>query len=120
MSLTELGRYLRERRLELETSDRDYSASRLARRIGKSPAFISQVERGEARSAPAEETLVAWADDLGLDRDVVLALAGKISADLHETIRKRPRLFAQLLRELQDLPDHAVLRLVREVRDGEW
>ena len=27
---------------------------------------------------------------------------------------------AQLIRELKDLPDHAVLRLVREVRDGKW
>jgi hypothetical protein len=29
-------------------------------------------------------------------------------------------LFAALIRELKDMPDHAVLRLVREVRDGEW
>jgi HTH-type transcriptional regulator, competence development regulator len=35
-------------------------------------------------------------------------------------IRRRPQLFGQLLRELRDMPDHAVLRLVREVRDGEW
>jgi len=25
-----------------------------------------------------------------------------------------------LIRELKKKPDHAVLRLVREVRDGEW
>jgi len=35
-------------------------------------------------------------------------------------IRRRPTLFAALIRELKDLPDHAVLRLVREVRDGDW
>ena len=29
-------------------------------------------------------------------------------------------LFADLIRQLKDMPDHAVLRLVREVRDGEW
>jgi len=29
-------------------------------------------------------------------------------------------LFADLIRQLKDTPDHAVLRLVREVRDGEW
>ena len=26
----------------------------------------------------------------------------------------------ELIRELKDLPDHAVLRIVREVRDGNW
>jgi hypothetical protein len=36
------------------------------------------------------------------------------------TIRRRPELFAELIRELKDMPDHAVLRIVREVRDGEW
>jgi len=36
------------------------------------------------------------------------------------TIRSRPRLFADLIRQLKNLPDHAVLRLVREVRDGTW
>jgi hypothetical protein len=29
-------------------------------------------------------------------------------------------LFGQLLREIRSLPDHAVLRIVREVRDGQW
>jgi hypothetical protein len=35
-------------------------------------------------------------------------------------IRKRPKLIAELIRQLKDLPDHAVLRIVREVRDGHW
>ena len=39
---------------------------------------------------------------------------------LQALIRKRPQLFAQLIRELASMPDHAVLRVVREVRDGNW
>ena len=31
-----------------------------------------------------------------------------------------PRLFAELIRHLKDAPDAAVLRIVREVRDGDW
>jgi hypothetical protein len=50
----------------------------------------------------------------------MLALAGKVSSDLREVILKRPRLFADLIRQLKDAPDHAVLRIVREVRDGRW
>ena len=51
---------------------------------------------------------------------MLLALAGKVSSDLMEAIRKRPVLFAELIRELRTAPDTAVLRLVREVRDGDW
>lgn len=49
-----------------------------------------------------------------------LALAGKVSSDLQEIIRKRPSLFAQLIRELKEAPDGAVFRIVRVVRDGDW
>lgn len=115
-----LGSFLRDRRQELQERDPRYSLSQLARRVGVTPAFLSQVERGIARSGPAEETLRLLAAELGVDADVLLALAGKVSADLQEAIRRRPVLFAELIRELRDLPDHAVLRLVREVRDGAW
>ena len=43
-----------------------------------------------------------------------------MSRDLQDIIRRRPALMAQLIRELKRLPDHAVLRIVREVRDGDW
>ena len=47
-------------------------------------------------------------------------MAGKVSSDLQEIIRKRPRLFADLIRQLKSEPDNALLRIVREVRDGDW
>jgi hypothetical protein len=68
----------------------------------------------------SEEKLIKLAQDLGQDPDVVLALSGRVSSDLQEVIRKRPVLFAKLIRELKNAPDQAVLRIVREVRDGEW
>jgi HTH-type transcriptional regulator, competence development regulator len=115
-----LGEFLRERRLELQARDARFSLTQVAQRVGVTPAFLSQVERGQARSGPAEETLRLLARELEVDADLLLALGGKVSGDLQEAIRRRPVLFAQLIRELRDLPDHAVLRLVREVRDGEW
>ena len=51
---------------------------------------------------------------------MLLAMAGKVSSDLLKVIRDRPILFAELLRKLKTEPDYAVLRVVREVRDGEW
>jgi len=69
---------------------------------------------------PSEETTVRLAKELGEDSDMLLAMAGKVSSDLQEIIRKRPRLFADLIRQLKSEPDNALLRIVREVRDGDW
>jgi HTH-type transcriptional regulator, competence development regulator len=67
-----------------------------------------------------EEKNRLLANYLGQNPDVLLALTGKISLDVQEIIRKRPQLFAQFIRDLKDMPDHAILRIVREVRDGNW
>lgn len=114
-----LGDFLRERRETLREGDRRYSLRQVAQRVAIEPSFLSKVERGES-PPPSEDTLRRLAADLQVDADTVLALAGKVSADLQAVIRRRPMLFAALIRELKDLPDHAVLRLVREVRDGDW
>jgi transcriptional regulator with XRE-family HTH domain len=114
-----LGEFLRDRREGLRDGDASFSVRRVAQRVGIEPSYLSKVERGIG-SPPSEETLVRLAGELDLDPDVVLALAGKVSADLRAAIRKRPQLFGQLIRELRDMPDSAVLRVVREVREGDW
>nr|WP_294949523.1 helix-turn-helix transcriptional regulator [Sulfurivirga sp.] len=113
------GEYVRKKREMLKATDRRFSVRQVARRIGVEPAYLSKVERGEV-APPSEAKIRALAEELGEDPDVLLAMAGKVSSDLLEVIRKRPQLFAQLIRELKTLPDHAILRLVREVRDGDW
>ncbi len=113
------GDYIRKQRESLRAADRQYSLRQVAARIGVEPSYLSKVERGQ-QPPPSEEKIVALAEVLHEDPDVLLALAGKVSSDLQKVIRQRPKLFAQLIRELKDMPDHAVLRLVREVRDGNW
>ena len=115
----EFGGYLREVRERHRREDPAFSLRQLAQRIGVEPSFLSKVERGEV-SPPSEAKIVLLARELGEDPDMLLALAGKVSSDLQEVIRKRPELFAGVIRELKEMPDHAVLRIVREVRDGEW
>ena len=117
--MASLGEFLRERREALRATDRRYSLRQVAQRVGIEPSYLSKVERDDA-PPPSEDTLRRIAAELEVDADVALALAGKVSADLQEAIRRRPLLFAALIRELKDAPDHAVLRVVREVRDGEW
>ncbi len=114
-----VGEYLRRRREARRATDPAFSVRRLAQRIGVEPSFLSKVERDEV-PPPSEAKVVALARELDEDPDVLLALAGKVSSDLQKAIRRRPELFAALIRELKDVPDHAVLRIVREVRDGKW
>ena len=113
------GSYIRDRREKLRRDDPRFSVRQVADRIGVEPSFLSKVERDEV-PPPSEEKIVSLARDLDEDADVLLAMAGKVSSDLQRVIRRRPELVAALIRELKNLPDQAVLRLVREVRDGNW
>jgi len=113
------GEYVRERRESLKAEDRRYSVRQVAQRIGVEPAYLSKIERGDV-APPSEAKIRALAKELGEDAEILLAMAGKVSSDLLEIIRKRPKLFADLIRELKSIPDHAILRIAREVRDGDW
>jgi len=117
--LQTFGEYVRQRREGRAKSDRAFSVRQVAKRVGLEPSYLSKIERGE-QPPPGEDKICRLAKDLDDNPDLLLAMAGKVSSDLLETIRARPALFAELLRELKSMPDKAVLRLVREVRDGEW
>ncbi len=105
--------------MRLLEGDKKFSLRQVAQRIGIQPSYLSKIERGE-QTYLSEEKILSLAKELDEDPDVLLALNGKVSNDIQEIIRKRPRLFAQLIRELKNMPDHAVLKIVREVRDGDW
>ncbi|MCC9609397.1 helix-turn-helix domain-containing protein [Blastopirellula sp. JC732] len=117
--MSSFGDHLRKLREQRRADDASFSVRQLAVRVGVEPSYLSKVERGQ-QPPPSEKTILAIAAELGEDPDVLLALAGKVSGDLQEVILRRPQLFAELIRQLKDMPDHAVLRIVREVRDGEW
>jgi transcriptional regulator with XRE-family HTH domain len=117
--MSSFGDFIREKRLRLQAGDSKFSLRKVAAAIDVEPSYLSKIERGE-QPPPGEQTILALARELDEDPDMLLALAGKVSEELQAIIRKRPQLFAQLIRELKDMPNHAVLRLVREVRDGNW
>ncbi|MEX3983750.1 helix-turn-helix domain-containing protein [Paraburkholderia sp. EG287A] len=118
--MTHFGTHVRTKREALQSLEgRSFSLRQVAARVDIEPAYLSKVERGEVQP-PSEATISRLADVLREDRDVLLALAGKVSTELQDIIRHRPQLFSSLLRELKDAPEHAILSLVREVRDGQW
>ncbi len=113
------GKYIRAKREKLLQIKSEYTVRKVACRIGLEPSYLSKIER-DATPPPSEATIRRLAEALQEDHDILLAMAGKVSSDLRQIIMKRPRLFADMIRELKDAPDHAVLRVVREVRDGHW
>lgn len=119
LHMTSFGSYIRKRRERLNADDKSMSLRQVAMRIGVEPAFLSKIERDVA-PPPSEGKIVALAEVLGEDPDLLLAMAGKVSSDLQAIIRKRPQLIAELLRQLKEQPDHAILSIVRNVTDGDW
>jgi transcriptional regulator with XRE-family HTH domain len=117
--MTTFGDHIRTTREALHAAGGDFSLRKVAARINVGSAYLSQVERGKG-SLPSEEKVIALAAELGLDSNVLLAMTGKVSSELQAIIAKRPQLFAEMLLACRDLPDNAILKLVREVRDGDW
>lgn len=113
------GSYIRDKREELRSADKAFSLRKIAIEVGVEPAYLSKIER-DIFPPPSEEVIRKLANLLDLDADILLAMAGKVSTDLQQIIQKRPALFAELIRQMKDAPNHAILNVVREIRDGDW
>ncbi len=113
------GSYIRTTREKKLRQDRSFSVRQLAQRIDVEPSYLSKIERDQV-PPPSEATINRLARELGENPDLLLAMAGKVSSDLQQIIRRRPQLFADLLRQLRDAPDRAIESVAREIRDGDW
>ena len=114
------GDYVRTARTALAEADLRFSLRQVAQRIDVEPAYLSKVERGLV--APPSEATIRQAggrSGRGRRRDVGAGGEG-VGSDLQAIIRRRPKQFAELIRQLKNAPDHAILKVVREVRDGKW
>ncbi|HOF67770.1 MAG TPA: helix-turn-helix transcriptional regulator [Candidatus Fermentibacter daniensis] len=87
------------------------SQRKLAELVDLSPGFLSRLERG-LFSPPSDEKIEALATILGVDRDALLAKAGRASKDLEKSIVKNPELMASLVRRLGELdPDSLAIAI---------
>lgn len=89
------GATVRREREKLEIGLRQF-----AKTVGVSATYLSKVERGEL-PPPAEDKVRTIARLIGRDADEMLALAGKVSTDLQDIIKQRPREMAAFLRTTQ-------------------
>jgi len=91
------GAFTRRKREEKEFGLREF-----AKMLGVSATYVSQVERDEL-PPPAEERVIKTAELLGIDRDVLLAMAGRVATDLEDIIRAKPVGAAVLLRHVKGM-----------------
>lgn len=119
METNDFGAYIRKLREEKSEKNKQFSLRQVATRLGVQPSYLSKVERGEEPN-PSESFIKKLALELEQDENVLLAMVGKVSQELRDIIVKNPAVFAQLITSLKDSPEHAILRLVREVKDGTW
>ena len=115
MATSLFGEYVRKRRTALLVKDVSFSLRRVALVAQIEPSYLSKIERGIS-PPPSEGKIKLLAGVLGEDPDLLLALAGKISTDLQKVIRKRPRLFAELIRQVRNAPNDALAGMIREAR----
>ena len=96
-----------------------YTQRLLAERLRCSRALVARLET-EEDFPPSEEMALALTKELGGDPDVMMLAGGKVSKRFRDVLQKHPEAFAQLIRHLEYQPEHAILRVVREVKDGKW
>lgn len=101
---------MRRKREEKEIGLRE-----MAKKIGVSPTYISKVERNEF-PPPAEDKVRLIAKEIECDVDELLALAGRVSTDLSDIIRRNPVEMAALLRTTKGLSAADLHKLAREAQ----
>lgn len=90
---------------------------KFAREVGISPTYLSKIERGEF-PPPAEDKIVTISAALEQDRDTMLALAGRVSTDLGEAIRRYPQELGALLRATTQLGREQIAHLTRQAESA--
>jgi len=101
------GAYIKSLREAKRAEDPAFSLRRVAERADIDYSYLSKLENG-VWTEPSEKVVLALADVLNADPDLLLAMTGRVSKTFQEALMRRPDLFKEFL------------RLAREVRDGEW
>jgi HTH-type transcriptional regulator, competence development regulator len=111
--MSELGDFVRARRAELGLTLRE-----LARRIDKSPAYLVALEKTEEAPGASEETLRRVAEELDLDQDLLLALAGKTPDDAKPRTPLETAIY-RLVRDLSEEDQRGLYESLRQQRGSD-
>ena len=83
----------------------------VARRVGRAPSYISDIEND--RRIPSEDVLRRLTQELGLDFEQLMALAGRFGSDTQRYLRRTPAA-TTLFRRIheQNLSNEEIHRLI--------
>src|SRR3984957_11330162 len=98
-----------------EREGKEIGLREMAKMIGVSPTYMSKVERDEF-PPPAEDKVRAIANIMRCDVDELLALAGRVSSDVTDIIKRRPVELAALLRTTKGFSAEQFARLARQAQ----
>ena len=93
---SKLGKLIRKTRKAKEIGVRE-----LARRIGRSGSFIVRLEKDDDTPSVAEDTLQSIAEELDLDADELITLAGKTPEDVRPSDEREVKLYRRM-KQLDD------------------
>jgi HTH-type transcriptional regulator, competence development regulator len=102
-----LGLRIREARRNKELGLRE-----VARHLDRTPSYISDIEND--RRTPSEDVIRQLADELDLEFEELMALAGRLGSDADRYLRRRPAattLFRRIYES--DLSDAEIQKLVQ-------
>src|SRR5579859_2716572 len=109
MTHRNLGDLLRDARVAADLSLRD-----LAKKLGITPSYISDIENN--RRVPSEDVLRQLAETFDLKFDELMALAGRVGDDAERYLRQHPTA-GVLFRRISDrrLSEEELKKLVEQV-----
>ncbi len=76
-----------------------YSMTELAQLVGISVSYMSLIERG-LRPPPVDAKLTAMADVLGIARDEMFWMAGRLPPDVKAWVQRHPESVTALVRDM--------------------
>jgi len=107
------GQTLRTLRMAKDVTLRD-----MARRLELTPTYLSQVEQDKF-SPPTEDRIKQMGQILGLAQaqvDELVAMAGRVSKDLHDAVTEHPREMASFLRTARGLTAEDIRELTERAQ----
>jgi transcriptional regulator with XRE-family HTH domain len=104
--MVEFGAFIRK-----EREARDISLRKMAKKIGVSATYLSQVEL-DRFPPPTEDRVKAIAKIIDCNPDYLLAKAGRISTDISDIIKRRPIELSMLIRAAKYLSNDDIAQLI--------